>query len=553
MKNLMILVKMQLKEQLNFKRLEIENVSKFHIIVSILGAILKFALVTALCVGFFIAARLLGLFSQGQLPIPTTVVSLVFSAMLLLAVFSCTVGLTKSMYYARDNAVLLTLPCIPIQVYLSKLIIFFIFEIKRNFSFIIPMFIAYFITHKYGFAAYPWMLWCIVWVSLFSVAIGALLSIPAMWIANFFKQHRSLQVAGIASVVVIAAVSLFYGISLIPENIDLLATWDSTFWDIQNFLNAYAKNFSALYDLTLMMLGELSGFNVTFHIGRTILRFSILAVATALLLFAGLMIVRPLFYKMASKPFEYLKRQIRPKRNVLRNRRWSAVFYELLISVKNPTRMLSNVGITISVPMLIFLLNKIFLAMNTREMGDHMVVAFNVLIILLVILNANCYASSIFSRDGRSSYLLKTQPSKYPLLVLSKLLPNTVFCCISLVATFVVLMLTMSIGYLNILLLMLAIGMTYLAHMLYCAELDLMNPQTELYATVGTSESNPNETFATVTAFIISFVTALLVFLLLLESRGSNVYVKYVFVAFAALVWRVWLFFAKLRLYYKEK
>lgn len=553
MKNLMILVKMQLKEQLNFKRLEIENVSKFHVFVSILGAILKFALVTALCVAFFFAAKLLGLFSQGNLPIPTTVVSFVFSAMLLLAVFSCTVGLTKSMYYARDNAVLLTLPCIPIQVYLSKLIIFFIFEIKRNFSFIIPMFIAYFITHKYGFFAYPWMLWCIVWVSLFSVAIGAILSIPAMWIANFFKQHRSLQITGIAAVVVIAAAALFYGISLIPENIDLLATWDSTFWDIQNFLNAYAKNFSALYDLTLMILGELSGFDLTFHIGRTALRFSILAVATGLLLFAGLMIVRPLFYKMASKPFEYLKRQIRPKRNVLRNRRWSAVFYELLISVKNPTRMLSNVGITISVPMLIFLLNKIFLAMNTREIGDHMVVAFNVLIILLVILNANCYASSIFSRDGRSSYLLKTQPSKYPLLILSKLLPNTVFCCISLVATFVVLMLTMSIGYVNILLLMLAIGMTYLAHMLYCAELDLMNPQTELYATVGTSESNPNETFATVTAFSISFVTALLVFLLLLESRGSNVYVKYVFVAFAALVWRVWLFFAKLRLYYKEK
>ena len=34
MKNLMILVKMQLKEQLNFKRLDVENVSIFHIIAS---------------------------------------------------------------------------------------------------------------------------------------------------------------------------------------------------------------------------------------------------------------------------------------------------------------------------------------------------------------------------------------------------------------------------------------------------------------------------------------------------------------------------------------
>ena len=191
--------------------------------------------------------------------------------------------------------------------------------------------------------------------------------------------------------------------------------------------------------------------------------------------------------------------------------------------------------------------------MNTREMGDHMAVAFNVLIILLVILNANCYASSIFSRDGRSSYLIKTQPSKYPLLILSKLLPNTVFCCLSLVATYVILLTALSIGFVNITLLMLAIGMSYLAHMLYCAELDLMNPQIELYATVGSSESNPNETKATVSAFLISFLTAGVVFFLLFEGTGHNVYLKYALVALGAILYRVWMFFSKLRLYYKEK
>ena len=59
MKNLMILVKMQLKEQLNFKRLEVETVSKFQILLSILGAILKFAMVTALCVVFLLVSKLL--------------------------------------------------------------------------------------------------------------------------------------------------------------------------------------------------------------------------------------------------------------------------------------------------------------------------------------------------------------------------------------------------------------------------------------------------------------------------------------------------------------
>ena len=134
MKNLMILVKMQLKEQLNFKRFEVENVKAFHVIVGIVGAILKFALVTGLCVAFLLVSKILGLFSFQGRPIPDTVISLVFSAMLLMSVISCTVGLTKSLYYARDNAVLLTLPCPALHVYLSKLVIFFMFEIKRNLS-----------------------------------------------------------------------------------------------------------------------------------------------------------------------------------------------------------------------------------------------------------------------------------------------------------------------------------------------------------------------------------------------------------------------------------
>ena len=163
MKNLLILIKMQLKEQLNFKRLGVENVSKFHIILSIIGAILKFALVTVLCGAFFFISRYLHVFSVGD-KIPDTVISLIFTVMLITSMISCIGGLTKSMYYAKDNAVLLTLPAMPMQVYLSKLFIFFIFELKRNLSFIVPLFIAYFITHSYPAGAYPWMLVCIVLV-----------------------------------------------------------------------------------------------------------------------------------------------------------------------------------------------------------------------------------------------------------------------------------------------------------------------------------------------------------------------------------------------------
>jgi len=259
------------------------------------------------------------------------------------------------------------------------------------------------------------------------------------------------------------------------------------------------------------------------------------------------------FYKMASKPFEYLKKQTKPKENKRHSRRLSAYYNEFLVAVKSASRMLSNIGILISVPMLIFLLNKIFLAMKTRELGDNMIISFNILITLLILLNSNCYASSIFSRDGRSNYLIKTHPAKYLLIISAKLLSNTVFVVLSIIATFVIMLLTVSLSVGNVVMLTLGIMASYLAHMLYCAELDLMNPQIELYATVGTSEANPNETKAAISAFVVSFAAAGIVFLLMLDPTGANVFAKFMLVAAAALIYRAWLFFSNVKLYYKEK
>ena len=551
--NLVTLVKMQLKEQLNFKRLDVKNVGVFSIAVSILAAVLKFLLVTVLCGGFLFISEFLGLFTAKGMPVPDTVISIVFSAMLLVSTVACVVGLTKSIYFARDNAILLTLPCTPLEVYLSKFIIFFIFEIKRNMSFLVPLFIAYYAMNGYGFWAYPWMLFTMVFVSLFTVSVGALLSIPAMYISTFFRRRRYLQIAGIAIFATGAVLAVFLGISLIPENIDIPEKWPFIRSAMNEFFVAYSEKCAVLYDLTRILLGETVHMVTSFDIGDTALRFLMLLGATGIFFTAGLLIVKPLFYKMASTPFEYLKRATKPKPNRRVTRRLSAFYNEFLAAMKNSSRLFSNIGILVSVPLLIFLLNKIFLAMKTRELGDNMIIAFNILIILLVVLNSNAYTASIFSRDGRSNYLLKTHPAKYALVIVAKLVPNTAFVMLSMAATLVITLITLSLSVGNTVMLIAGLVAIYLSHMLYSAELDLMNPQIELYATVGSSESNPNETRAAVSAFIISFAVTAAVLLLLIEGTGFNVYAKLLIISLAVLARRAYIFFSKIKLYFKEK
>ena len=547
---LLTLVKMQLKEKLNLKNISLKELGIFKITLTILLYVLKYASIIVLCAAVLFAANYLNIFAQGV--VPQSVISLVFLFMLITSIVSCTAGLTKSLYYSRDNAILLTLPCSPTQIYLSKLIVFFIFELKRNSSFIIPLFIAYYITHNYPIVFYPWMLIAFVLISLFTVSLGALLSIPTMWFSNFFRQKKLLQMISLVVIIVFLFVALVFAISLIPENIDLVGTWEKTSRDIRNFLVSYTLNFGYIFDLTNLMLGDPYFYTQVFKILPMLSRFGQILGFTIALFAIGMLIVRPLFYKMASKPFEYLKKLTKPKKNKKINSLLSPLHIETLSLIKSIDRVFTNVGILLSIPLLTYLLNKIFLAMNTRETGQHMIVAFNILIIMLVALNSNCSIASIYSRDGRSSYLIKTQPVKHYVLLASRLIPEALVVIISMIATMVVLLTTTAISPIDVVTLVISLIMFYLAHMFFSAEQDIMNPQYQIYATMGENENNPNESKSTVTAFIISFLLAGSTFLLLDEGRGF-VYIKLLLVGLGALAYCSWSFFNNIKLFYKEK
>ena len=116
----------------------------------------------------------------------------------------------------------------------------------------------------------------------------------------------------------------------------------------------------------------------------------------------------------------------------------------------------------------------------------------------------------------------------------------------------IVLLNTTAIKPIDVVTLILALTAFYLAHMFFSAEQDIMNPQQQIYATMGENENNPNESKSTIVAFVLSFALAAATFLLLDEGRGY-VYVKLLLVGLGALLYCGWSFFNKVKLYYKEK
>ena len=187
---LVTLVKMQLKEKMDLGYMR----SKRKLIFKLAWLLIEFAAITAIIAVVFYFVKLLGLFSLVH-DIPVSVISLAFGVMLALSLVTDTIGLVKSLYFSKDNTVLLTFPATPSLVFFSKLVTYYIYEFRKNFMFTIPMFIAYgLIVRGYGLGNasgllyYPWLILMFVLISSIPVLLAALISIPAMFVYIFLNQ-----------------------------------------------------------------------------------------------------------------------------------------------------------------------------------------------------------------------------------------------------------------------------------------------------------------------------------------------------------------------------
>jgi len=548
MKHLKPLVMMQLKDKIDFSFLKSKGKAISKIVFSVLG----FVAVAAVCYLLFYASSLLGLFSFLPM-IPITVIVVIFSVMFFLSCITSSFGLMKTMYMSNDNQVLLTMPVKPNMVFVSKLIVYYIYELIKNCYFILPLFVAYGIFSGFSLLFYPWLIISYLFISALPVLIGAIISIPLMYVTAWLKQTNFLRI----SLYVIALGAAVWGIvtliNLIPADINLIKSWGSIYWDIQDFLNNFYYTFEPLSLLVSLICGRYVNLHWQLFSIRTLwILLALIGVILVLFLFVFL-ISRPLFFKMASKPFEYKKKNItKTFKNRKRKTFLSSLTKELKTSFRRPEFIYNYLTVLIVLPIAILLLNKIFNAMNTRLLGTYMTFSFNILMILLILLATNAIIASIYSSEGRTAYLMKTVPHEYKKFLFPKLVVSIVLSSISTLVTVLIFNSFAKVGALNTLLMYLGILGLYIGHLFWSAELDLMNPQNEQYATTGSSNSNPNEKKSTILAFIISaIVFALSLFFFMEDLTWAWIKIGLFGVIFA--VARVYFYFTRIKVYYGEK
>ncbi len=542
------LISMQMRDRLDFSSLGSIKARIFKVVTTIL----KYVLITGVIyVAFSLLStlRLVSLLSG----IPQTVMNVLFTLMVTLSVVAGTFSVMNNMYFTRDNALLLTLPVNRTMVFSSKLIVFYLYELLRNSTFLLPLLVAYGLINNIAVVYYVWLVPAFLLITALTVALAALLSIPSMLIATFIRQHRVVQYVLITALIVGIVYALVSVINALPEDIDLIGTWGTTFWQIQDWLKNFSYNFQIFTWLLIAIVGEQYGMATTLF-GTTQMNV-VLCIAGAIVVILAItyVLVRPLFFYMASTPFEYKKSLItKAKKNKQHRPINSAFIKNTKLLLRDTQGLTSLIYIVIGMPIAILLLNTIYDAIDTRLIGDQMAMMFNVLVILLLAMSTNIDIAHVFSQEGASAYLNKTIPQPYVSTLSTKLVLNGVAMSGSLAVA--VSIFVQSAGYSSAVTvyMFLALECVYLSHLLMSAELDIMNPQNQQYATTGEHALNPNDVRSSVYAYIMSIFVAGGTFLLATDDN-STVWVKAFCVCLAFLALRVWLYVNKVSIYYKER
>ena len=554
------LVFFQLSDKLDFAWMK----SKKDAIRKIVFAVLKFTIIIGAISLLLWLFNYLGIINSAEM---VDLYVMFFTLIMTLLLLSNTHHLMKSLYYAEDNKLLVTFPVSSTMLFFSKILDFFIFDFIKNLGLLIPV--------SFGFAVGGIILgqievWTLLWLlipliiaSAIIVLFASLLSVPYLFIYRLFKLAPVLELITLLIFTAIIIIGIIAAINLIPNDIDLIRQWPAMRNTAQNFISDLCETVLPFTFVVRMMFGKHGSSYLGYRlVGSCFIDFGILVGAFAILVVLCYFAIKPFFFYMMTKSFEFEKNVIdEPKPNKRHRRYLTFINKELVLSIRDIDISGSFLLIYILDPILLFFINNVYGAISTNLSGEIMVFAFNILLMLLPYLASNSVIATIYSREGRAAYMKKTKPISLIFPLSSKVFIYIICSTISIIASGFVFAKFAAATDLEPgcpFLLTVAIIFLQIGHMFYSATLDIMNPQNESYATTGSSENNQNENRSTLVAFIGAIIFALLGYLFMAESHLADGYymiafVKLVCIAVAVAVASFYLFVKKIKAYYYEK
>lgn len=466
----------------------------------------------------------------------------VLFVMQVVSIISCLSGMMLTLFASKENTMLLAFPCRYSEIFLSKIVVFALEEIKKNLYFLLPMLIGFGINASVGVAFWlqiP-LVWCIL--CLLPVFIGATLAIPAIFIKRFMQNH----VWFYALIMVILIGAAFFGLFTFLSGVKIpirlvaiygkfVATIKQTFVEINRFALFYNWIGDTLFGKAIYL-----NLPLTLLI---LLGFGVLCFLAAM----------PFYFKAASASNENSTTKKHRQSKIKKGSLFGTFFRkELKIQFRTFQSVNSMIIVVFIFPLITYIFNFLMAAINTSSMGKYMSIAFNLMIILSLLGTHNANSAASISMEGNEFAVLKTAPSNTSVIAWAKLAVTGIVNLMSLIVMAGMLLMTTRLSMLDIAMLMATILFISLGQIAWGFEFDIRKPKINEYATKGDGVTdNGNIAKAMAISFLVATLFGVFGMLLMVESYVYG-WVRLLAIAAAFLVARFYLLNSNLKAYFED-
>ena len=460
----------------------------------------------------------------------------------IITLFSCMSSMISILYTSKDNTMLLAFPCTYGEIFLSRIVVYTVEELKKSLYFLVPILLAFGLQ---GGGTSYWLLVIPTWfmLCLYPVLIGALLSIPLIYIKRFLERHVGIYAVFVIGLIVGAFAGVTILLNKLPDPLRLVAIYGEFIAKLEGWF-ASMRSVSLWYSfIGSALFGE--KIYVYFPIAIAIF------LAFAVVCF---MIARPFYFKAVSSTVE----AGRTKRHKHRKHRVNNLFLtffrkELKLFFRNSQSVNSAVITILMFPFISYVFNFILLVINKNALGDFMSIAFNVMITLSVLSANNAQASSAISSEGNEFAVLKTAPSNTAVICWAKIAVTTLVNFVAIAVTFIMLTFTTNLTTTDLILMVMLLVVITMGHIMWSFQLDINNPRILEYAQKGNHVvDNVNIGKSIVIGFLIATLTGALSLLLLLDSTKASGWIRLYAIAIAFLAARFYLLRRNIKVYFDD-
>ena len=174
------------------------------------------------------------------------------------------------------------------------------------------------------------------------------------------------------------------------------------------------------------------------------------------------------------------------------------------------------------------------------------------MIIITLLTTYNSNQSAVFSSEGLEFAVLKTAPSKTMNIGWAKMTVAAAVNVVALIVNVVMLTFIADISDGNLVLMFWTMLFASLAHILWSCQLDLLNPKFADYAAKGGMvNDNKNIAKAMFIGFLLGTLYGFLTLLIMMDNFSTS-WLRIVLLSFALFAARLYLYYANMKVYYRE-